>query len=43
VQKVFKDRGAQPMPQSLQEAKAFIQTEVDKWGQAVKQSGASVD
>ncbi|NGM85981.1 tripartite tricarboxylate transporter substrate binding protein [Parapusillimonas sp. SGNA-6] len=43
VQKVFKDRGAQPMPQSLQEAKAFIATEVDKWGQAVKQSGASVD
>jgi tripartite-type tricarboxylate transporter receptor subunit TctC len=43
VQKVFKDRGAQPMPQSLPAAKTFIATEVDKWGKAVKQSGASVD
>lgn len=43
VQKVFHDRGAQPMPLSLPDAKAFITTEVDKWGKAVKQSGASVD
>jgi tripartite-type tricarboxylate transporter receptor subunit TctC len=43
VQKVFQGRGAQPLPQSLPEAKAFIAAEVDKWGKAVKQSGASVD
>lgn len=43
VQKVFKNRGAQPMPHSLPDAKAFIAAEVDKWGKAVKQSGASVD
>ena len=43
VQKVFKNRGAQPMPHSLPDAKTFIAAEVDKWGKAVNQSGASVD
>lgn len=43
VQKVFHNRGAQPMPLSLPDAKAFIDAEVGKWGTVVKQSGASVD
>jgi len=43
AQKVFHDRGAQAMPLSLPDAKTFINSEVDKWGKAVIQSGASVD
>jgi tripartite-type tricarboxylate transporter receptor subunit TctC len=43
VKEAFDGRGARAMPLSLSEGKDFINTEVDKWGKAVKQSGASVD
>lgn len=43
IREAFHSRGAQAMPLSLQEGKQFINTEIDKWGKAVKQSGASVD
>lgn len=43
IQQAFHGRGAQAMPLSLPDAKVFIDTEIDKWGAAVKQSGASVD
>ncbi len=37
------DRGAVPMPQTTEQAAEFIHTEVQKWGKAVKDSGATVD
>jgi tripartite-type tricarboxylate transporter receptor subunit TctC len=43
VREIFHSRGAQAMPMTLPEGKTFIRTEVEKWGKAVKQSGASVD
>lgn len=36
-------RGAQPMPSSPADTQAFIAREVEKWGAAVRQSGAQVD
>lgn len=39
----LQSRGAQPLPQSLPEARQFISTEIVKWGKAVKQSGAAID
>jgi tripartite-type tricarboxylate transporter receptor subunit TctC len=43
MQKFFRDRGAEPMPQTPEATGAFIAGEVEKWGKAVKQSGAQVD
>ncbi|MGX9690146.1 Bug family tripartite tricarboxylate transporter substrate binding protein [Achromobacter anxifer] len=43
MQKFFRDRGAEPMPQTPEATGAFIAGEVKKWGEAVKQSGAQVD
>ncbi|CAB3857389.1 Bug family tripartite tricarboxylate transporter substrate binding protein [Achromobacter dolens] len=43
MQKFFRDRGAEPMPMKPEATGAFIAGEVDKWGKAVKQSGAQVD
>ncbi len=37
------DRGAVPLPQTTEQAAEFIHTEVQKWGKAVKDSGATVD
>lgn len=39
----LEERGAQPLPQSIEQAKAFIDTEIVKWGDVVKKSGASID
>src|SRR5690606_6848686 len=36
-------RGAQPLVYSPQEGKHFVAEEIEKWGKAVKRSGASVD
>lgn len=41
--KTLTDRGAQPLIYTPEEGKQFIDTEIAKWGKAVKQSGASVD
>jgi tripartite-type tricarboxylate transporter receptor subunit TctC len=41
--KALTDRGAQPLIYTPEEGKQFIDTEIVKWGKAVKQSGASVD
>jgi tripartite-type tricarboxylate transporter receptor subunit TctC len=41
--KALTDRGAQPLIYTHEEGKQFIDTEIVKWGKAVKQSGASVD
>lgn len=43
MQQALQGRGAQPMPLSIEEGKQFISTEITKWGNAVKQSGALVD
>lgn len=43
MQKFFRDRGAEPMPLTPEATGTFIASEVDKWGKAVKQSGAQVD
>jgi len=43
VDKALTDRGAQPLIYSLDQGRQFIDTEIAKWGKAVKQSGASVD
>ncbi|MDH0681708.1 Bug family tripartite tricarboxylate transporter substrate binding protein [Achromobacter animicus] len=43
MQKFFRDRGAEPMPLTPEATGSFIASEVDKWGKAVKQSGAQVD
>ncbi|NYT78370.1 tripartite tricarboxylate transporter substrate binding protein [Alcaligenaceae bacterium] len=36
-------RGAQPLVYSPEEGKHFVAEEIEKWGKAVKRSGASVD
>jgi len=41
--KALVDRGAQPLVYSVPEGEAFIASEVEKWGKAVKASGASVE
>jgi tripartite-type tricarboxylate transporter receptor subunit TctC len=43
MKQALQGRGAQPMPLTLNEGKAFISAEITKWGNAVKQSGAQVD
>ncbi|WP_231697939.1 tripartite tricarboxylate transporter substrate binding protein [Ottowia caeni] len=43
LQQQLAERGAQAAPNSPQELRAFVTSEVDRWGRAVKRSGASVD
>lgn len=39
----LEDRGAQPLAQSAEQAASFIKSEIVKWGEVVKKSGASID
>lgn len=41
--KALADRGAQPLVYAPQDGSAFVDNEIEKWGKAVKRSGASVD
>jgi len=41
--KVLTDRGGMPLIYSVPEGQRFVAAEVKKWGQAVKDSGASID
>ncbi|CAP44792.1 Bug family tripartite tricarboxylate transporter substrate binding protein [Bordetella petrii] len=41
--KALADRGAQPLVYEPAAGKQFVDNEIDKWGKAVKRSGASVD
>ncbi|MYN13091.1 tripartite tricarboxylate transporter substrate binding protein [Pusillimonas sp. TS35] len=43
VDKALKDRGAQPLVYDLAQGRQFIDSEIAKWGKAVKQSGASTN
>ncbi len=43
VQQQLASRGAQAAPSSPQELGAFVATEIERWGQAVKRSGATID
>jgi tripartite-type tricarboxylate transporter receptor subunit TctC len=43
VQKKLLDLGAEPVANSTEEFQAFVKTEVVKWGDVVKKSGAKVD
>lgn len=43
MQKALADRGADPLIYTPAEGQQFITAEVEKWGRAVKQSGASID
>lgn len=39
----LRERGAEPMPTTPQATGQFIAAEVQKWGDAVRRSGAQVD
>jgi tripartite-type tricarboxylate transporter receptor subunit TctC len=43
VQKKLIELGAEPVGNSPEEFSAFVKTEVVKWGEVVKKSGAKVD
>jgi tripartite-type tricarboxylate transporter receptor subunit TctC len=43
VQKKLVELGAEPVANSSEEFTAFVKTEVVKWGDVVKKSGAKVD
>lgn len=43
MRKFISDRGSDAAPTSPKEMDAFVASEIIQWGQAVKQSGASVD
>ncbi len=43
VRKWLETNGAQPIPRSRAETADFVSSEVDKWGRAVKDSGATVE
>ena len=43
MQAALEDRGAQALPQTSEQAAAFINTEISKWGEVVTLSGASID
>ena len=43
MEKALADRGGQPLVYTPDEGKRFVDQEVEKWGNAVKKSGASVD
>ena len=39
----IRDKGAEPLPRTRADTAAFLRTEVDKWAQAVRRSGAQSD
>lgn len=39
----LEERGAQPLAQSAEQAKQFVDAEIVKWGEVVRRSGASID
>ncbi len=41
--KALSSRGGQPLVYSPEDGKGFVSDEIEKWGKAVKRSGASVD
>jgi len=43
MQQFISNRGSQAAPTSAQEMDAFVADEIARWGEAVRQSGASVD
>ena len=43
MRKFISDRGSEAVPTTPAEMDAFVATEITQWGQAVRQSGASVD
>lgn len=43
MSRALAERGGQPLIYQPEEGRRFVQTEVDKWGKAVKRSGATVD
>ncbi len=43
LQEFLKNRGATPMSHTLDEANNFINAEIQKWGEAVKTSGTSIE
>lgn len=43
MQKALADRGAQTAPSSPEDARRFVTSELERWGAAVKRSGARVD
>jgi tripartite-type tricarboxylate transporter receptor subunit TctC len=43
MQKYLRERGAEPMPLSPDATAAFVKGEVQKWGEAVRVSGAEVE
>lgn len=43
MKQALQERGAQPLVYSLEQGQGFISTEIEKWGSAVKQSGARID
>ena len=43
MRKFISDRGSEAAPTTPREMDAFVASEIEQWGQAVKQSGASID
>jgi len=43
MQKFIRDRGSEPAPTTADEFGRFIAAEIEKWGDAVKRSGARID
>jgi tripartite-type tricarboxylate transporter receptor subunit TctC len=43
MQKFIRDRGSEPAPTTPREMDQFVASEIQEWGKAVRQSGASVD
>ena len=43
MQKFIRDRGSEPAPTTPGQMNQFVAHEITEWGQAVRQSGASVD
>jgi len=43
MQKFIRDRGSEPAPTAADEFGRFIAAEIEKWGDAVKRSGARID
>ena len=43
LQDYIRDKGAEPLPRTRADTAVFLRTEVDKWAQAVRRSGAQSD
>ena len=43
LQDYIRDKGAEPLPKTRADTAVFLRTEVDKWAQAVRRSGAQSD